>query len=97
MDGRPDEMTESEKAEQVMAALRASEGAAPDEALQTLNGLMGLVRSVSDEQPLEIEEARSAAFLSICEVGKALHRKQPTDALWPAAVSATERWLALIK
>ncbi len=90
-------MTESEKAQQVMAALRSAETAAPEAALQTLNGLMGLVRSASEEQALEIEEARSAAFLSICEVGKALHRKQPTDALWPAAVSATEHWLALAK
>jgi len=90
-------MTESEKAQQVMAALQSAESAAPEAALQTLNGLMGLVRSASGDQSLEIEEARSAAFLSICEVGKALHRGQPTQALWPAALSAAERWLVLTR
>jgi len=90
-------LTESEKAQQIVAALRSAEASAPDAALQTLNGLMGLVRSPSAEQPLEVEEARSAAFLSICEVGKALHRGQPTDALWPAAVSASQRWLSLVE
>ena len=43
-----------------------------------LNGLAGLVKSDS-EQPLEVEEARSGAFLVICEVGKALDRGQPAD------------------
>ncbi|WP_257165927.1 hypothetical protein [Bradyrhizobium sp. SRS-191] len=90
-------MTEQEKAEQVVTALRSARAAAPDAALQMLNGLMGLVRSPSDEQPLETEEARSSAFMSICEVGKALHRGQPTEALWPAAVSASERWLRLAR
>ena len=42
-------------------------------ALPILNGLVGLVQGGGD-QPLEIEEARSGAFLAICEVGKALHR-----------------------
>ena len=46
-------MTESEKAQQVFAALQSAEVAPPDAALQTLNGLMGLVRSPSAEQPLE--------------------------------------------
>jgi hypothetical protein len=90
-------MTEAEKAQEVVAALRAAEASAPDAALQTLNGLMGLVRSPGAEQPLEVEEARSAAFMSICEVGKALHRGQPTEVLWGAALSAGERWLALAK
>jgi hypothetical protein len=90
-------MTESDKAGQVVAALRAAEASTPEAALQALNGLMGLVRSPGPEQPLEVEEARSAAFMSICEVGKALHRGQPTEALWPAARSASERWLALAK
>ncbi|GLH80638.1 hypothetical protein SSBR45G_55470 [Bradyrhizobium sp. SSBR45G] len=90
-------MTETEKAAQVVAALKSAQAAAPDAALQMLNGLMGLVRSPSAEQALETEEARSSAFMSICEVGKALHRGQPTEALWPAAVSASERWLALAK
>ncbi|CCD85412.1 conserved protein of unknown function [Bradyrhizobium sp. ORS 285] len=90
-------MTEQDKAEQVVTALRSAQAAAPDAALQMLNGLMGLVRSPSDAQPLETEEARSSAFMSICEVGKALHRGQPTEALWPAAVSASERWLRLAR
>lgn len=92
-----DVMTESEKAQQIVAALRAAEASPPEAALQTLNGLMALVRSPSAGQPLEVEEARSAAFMSICEVGKALHRGQPTEALWPTALSASERWLALAK
>ncbi|UFZ07298.1 hypothetical protein LQG66_13735 [Bradyrhizobium ontarionense] len=90
-------MTESDKAREVFAALKSAEGAAPESALQTLNGLMGLVRSESFDHSLELDEARAAAFLSICEVGKALHRGQPVDALWPAAVSATERWMALAR
>jgi hypothetical protein len=90
-------MTEAEKAEQVFRALQAAEQAAPDAALPILNGLIGLVRSDSSEQPIEVDEARSAAFLSICEVGKALHRGQPTACLWPTAIAATERWLALMK
>ncbi|MGY3454190.1 hypothetical protein [Bradyrhizobium sp. USDA 4353] len=90
-------MTEQEKAEQVVTALRSAQAAAPDAALQMLNGLMGLVRAPSDAQPFETEEARSSAFMSICEVGKALHRGQPTEALWPAAVSASERWLRLAR
>ena len=32
--------------------------------------------------PLEVEEARSSAFMAICEVGKALHRGQPAEKLW---------------
>lgn len=92
-----DVMTEAEKAQQVVAALRSAAASPPAEALQTLNGLMGLVRSPSAAAPLEVEDARSSAFMSICEVGKALHRGQPTEALWPAAQSACERWLALAK
>ncbi len=88
-------MTEAEKAEEVLRALKIAERAEPDAALPILNGLMGLVRSDSSEQRLEVEEARSSAFLSICEVGKALHRRQPTGSLWPAAIAATERWAAL--
>jgi len=90
-------MTEAEKAEQVFQALKSAELAAPDAALPILNGLMDLVRSDSGELPLEVDEARSTAFLSICEVGKALHRGQPTESLWPVAVAATERWMALVK
>jgi hypothetical protein len=94
---RDGDMTEAEKAEQVLRALKAAEPAAPDAALPILNGLIGLVRGDSSEQPIEVDEARSAAFLSICEVGKALHRGQPTASLWPTAIAATERWMALTK
>ncbi|WP_407180611.1 hypothetical protein [Bradyrhizobium sp. STM 3562] len=62
-----------------------------------LNGLMGLVRSESGNQPLDVEEARSTAFLSVCEVGKALHRGQPVGSLWASAIAATEHWMALAK
>ena len=90
-------MTEAEKAQQVFQALKSAESAAPDDALTILNGLMGLVRSAADDQPLEVDEARSSAFLSVCEVGKALHRGQPAGSLWAAAITATERWMALAK
>lgn len=89
-------MTEADKARQVHAALQAAQAEAPDAALPILNGLMGLVRSESGDQPLEVDEARSSAFLAICEVGKALHRGQPVGPLWAAAVAATDRWLALV-
>ena len=89
-------MTEAERARQVFQALKAAEQAAPDAALPILNGLMDLVRSDTGEQGLEIDEARSSAFLSICEVGKALHRGQPTSSLWSTAIAAAERWMALV-
>jgi hypothetical protein len=56
-----------------------------------LNGLVGLVQSGGDAS-LEVEEARASAFMAICEIGKALHRGQPADGLWVAAIDATERW-----
>jgi hypothetical protein len=93
---REGDVTESEKARQVHAALQAAQAASPSDALPILNGLIGLVRTDSGEQPLEVDEARSAAFLAICEVGKALHRRQPAEPLWAAAVVTTERWLALV-
>ena len=49
------------------------------------------------EQALEAQEARASAFLSICEVGKALHRGQATTGLYAAALAATERWLAVTR
>jgi len=58
-----------------------------------LNGLIGLVQG-GGAASLEVEEARSSAFLAICEIGKALHRGQPTDGLWAAAIDAAERWKA---
>ncbi len=90
-------MTEAERASEVFQALQAAEQASPEAALPILNGLMGLVRSDTGEQGLEIDEARSSAFLSICELGKALHRGQPTSSLWPAAIAATEHWMDLVR
>lgn len=90
-------MTESEKAQQALAALTSAEAAAPATALQILNGLIGLVQSAGGDHSIEVDEARAGAFLAICEVGKALHRGQPTGPLWSAAVAAAERWTALAR
>jgi hypothetical protein len=87
-------MSEREAARQVLDVLKAAAGKPAAEALADLNGLMPLVQG-GGAQELEAEEARASAFLAICEVGKALHRGQPTDALHAAAIGATERWLAL--
>jgi hypothetical protein len=87
-------MADSEKAAKVVEALKAAEREPPQTALPILNGLIGLVQGEAD-QPLEIEEARSSAFLAICEVGKALHRGQPADRLWASAIAAAERWKSL--
>jgi hypothetical protein len=54
---------------------------------------VGLVQA-SGAASLEVEEARASAFMAICEIGKALHRGQPTGGLWNAAIAATERWKA---
>jgi hypothetical protein len=89
-------MTDAEKAAKVLEALRAAEREPPQAALPMLNELVGLVQA-HGEQPLEIEEARAAAFLAVCEIGKALHRGQPTGHLWASAISATERWKALAR
>jgi hypothetical protein len=89
-------MTESEKAAKVIEALKAAEGEPAQSALPILNGLIGLVQGDQD-RPLEVADARSSAFLAICEVGKALHRGQPADGLWSAAVEAAERWRALVR
>jgi hypothetical protein len=62
--------------------------------LPILNGLVGLVQG-SGEAPLEVEEARSSAFMAICEVGKALHRGQPAEKLFVSAVAAAEKWKSL--
>ncbi len=61
-----------------------------------LNELVGLVQGGA-EAPLEVEEARSAAFMAICEIGKALHRGQPADRLWASAIAATEKWMSLAR
>lgn len=89
-------MRDFEKATRVLDALKAAEDQPAQLALPILNGLVGLVQG-SGEQPLEVEEARSGAFMAICEVGKALHRGQPADQLWSAAIGATERWMSLTK
>jgi len=86
-------MTGAEKATQVLDTLKAAEHAPPQAALPMLNGLVGLVQSAGAAS-LEVEEARASAFMAICEIGKALHRGQPTDGLWATAIAATERWKA---
>jgi hypothetical protein len=89
-------MTDSEKAAEVIDALKVAEHKPAEIALKILNGLTGLVQG-GGEQPLEVEEARSGAFLAICEIGKALHRGQPADRLWTLAIDATERWMSLAR
>ena len=89
-------MSDFEKASRVLDALKAAEDQPALLALPMLNGLVGLVQG-SGEEPLEVEDARSNAFMAICEVGKALHRGQPADQLWTAAIEATERWMSLTK
>jgi hypothetical protein len=89
-------MSDFEKASRVLDALKAAEDQPALLALPMLNGLVGLVQG-SGEAPLEVEDARSSAFMAICEVGKALHRGQPVDQLWTAAIEATERWMSLTK
>jgi hypothetical protein len=87
-------MTDAEKAARVLDDLKAAERKPADVSLKMLNGLAGLVQG-GGEQPLEVEEARSSAFLAICEVGKALHRGQPAERLWASAIEATEKWMSL--
>ena len=89
-------MTDSEKAAKVIEALKAAEREPAQTALPILNGLVGMVHADGDQR-LEVEEARSRAFLAICEVGKALHRGQPADRLWASAIDATERWMSLAR
>jgi hypothetical protein len=89
-------MTDAEKAAKVIEALTAAKREPAQAALSILNGLVGFVQGDQD-QPLEVEEARSGTFLAICEVGKALHRGQPADALWAPAIDAAERWMSLVR
>jgi hypothetical protein len=89
-------MTDAEKAARAIDALKAAEPKPPQVALKILNELVGLVQG-GEDQPLEIEEARSGAFLAICEIGKALHRGQPADKLWASAIAATEKWKSLVR
>jgi hypothetical protein len=87
-------MTDTEKAATVIKTLQAAERERAEVALSMLNGLVGLVQAEGGE-PLEIEEARSSAFMAICEIGKALHRGQPAERLWAPAIAAAERWRLL--
>jgi len=79
-----------------METLKAAESRPTQIALQMLNELANLARGDS-EQALEAEEARSGALMAICEIGKALHRGQPADRLWTAAINATERWMTMAR
>jgi hypothetical protein len=88
-------MTDTEKAATVLKTLKAAEHEPAEVALSMLNGLVGLVQA-HGEQPLEVEEARASAFMTICEIGKALHRGQVADRLWRPAIEATERWKSLV-
>ena len=88
-------MRDTAKAGKVMEALKAAKAEPPQTALSMLNQLVGLVQGGDDE--LEVAEARSSAFIAICELGKALHRGQPADGLWTAAMGATERWMTLAR
>ena len=89
-------MSEHDAAQQVLAALKLASGKPAPEALAELNSLIPLVQG-HGEAPLEVEEARSSAFLAICEAGKALHRGQPADGLLTAAIKATQRWAGLVR
>ena len=89
-------MSERDAAQQVLDALKLAEQKPVQEALPLLNGLIPLVQG-GGPQELETEEARASAFLAICEVGKALHRGQPADGPYAAAISAAERWVALAR
>ncbi|UZE47829.1 hypothetical protein ONR75_23570 [Rhodopseudomonas sp. P2A-2r] len=88
-------MNELEKAEAVLEALKAAEQELPQAALPILNGIAGLIKGDGDDA-LEIQEARTDAFMAICELGKALHRGQPADQLWAPAFSAAQRWRGLV-
>jgi hypothetical protein len=88
-------MTDTEKAAKVLEALKTAEHEPAEVALSMLNGLVGLVQA-HGERPLEVEEARASAFMTICEIGKALHRGQVADRLWRPAIEATERWKSLV-
>jgi hypothetical protein len=89
-------MRDSDKAKHVFEALMAAQSEPAETALPMLNGLVSLALG-DGEQPLEVEEARASAFAAICEVGKALHRGQPTARLWPVAISAAKQWMSLTR
>jgi hypothetical protein len=88
-------MSELEIVERVLHTLQQAESAEPQAALPMLKKLICLVNG-HGELAFEVEEARSSAFMAICEYAKALHRGQPADRLWPTALVAAERWRALV-
>ena len=88
-------MSDFEKAAKVAETLKVAQTEPAAQALVLLNELVGLVQG--DEHPMEVADARSSAFMAICEVGKALHRGQPADKLWSVAIKAAERWMELAK
>ncbi|KIZ38953.1 MULTISPECIES: hypothetical protein [Rhodopseudomonas] len=88
-------MSESEAAELVWQSLNRTENVEPQTALPILKGLTRLVKGDGRDHPLEVHEARSSAFLAICEFAKALHRGQPAERLRDSAIIATEKWRAL--
>ena len=87
-------MTEADKAAKVLETLKTAARSPAHAALPMLNALIGLVQA-DGEAPLEVEEARSTAFMAVCEIGKALYRGQPAGHLWAKAIDATERWKSL--
>ncbi len=89
-------MSERDSAQQVRETLAQAQARPAAEALPILNGLIPLVQG-GGADGLEVEEARASTFLAICEVGKALHRGQPADGPYAAAITAADRWLALAR
>jgi hypothetical protein len=90
-------MSERDTAQKVFDALTLAKAESPQQALPILNGLMPLVQGAGGDGDMEVDDARASAFLRICEVGKALHRGQPVDDLYAAAIAAAERWVAVAK
>ncbi|HEY0330951.1 MAG TPA: hypothetical protein VGC77_17855 [Rhodopseudomonas sp.] len=90
-------MSEFEIAQHVLQCVQQSACAAPPAALAMLKPLTRFIRGDGGVHPLELDEARSTAFLAICDYAKALHRGQPAGQLWAVAVAATDQWRALAK
>ncbi|ABD87046.1 hypothetical protein [Rhodopseudomonas palustris] len=90
-------MSEFEIAQHVWQCLHQAASEAPQTALPMLKRLTRLVGGDGRAHPLELDEARSTAFLAVCDYAKALHRGQPAERLWTVAVAATEHWRALSK
>jgi hypothetical protein len=88
-------MSERETSQKILDALKLAATKPAQDALTDLNSLIPLVQG-GGSQELETEEARASAFLAICELGKALHRGQPAERLHAAAITAAERWAAVV-